>query len=301
MPTNMPDIARGRSTAETKNPARSPLRVVLVVLILVLSPGPARVKAAGPAGVPDTVFLEELTWTELRDAIQSGRTTILFPTGGTEQNGPHMALGKHNAIVRHAAEQIARRLGDALVAPVLAYVPEGNIDPPTGHMRFPGTITLPEQHFRAVAEYAARSFKAGGFKDIVLIGDSGGNWRGLQTVAEMLNREWADTDVRVHYVSEYNRGRRFNDWLLGQGESPRDIGSHAGIMDTSVLMAVAPTMVRVDKLAPGGDFQETGVAGNPTRANAAYGRKGLALQIDGAVSRIRQLTARHSAHPPHPR
>ena len=77
------------------------------------------------AEVPDTVFIEELTWTEVRDAIKAGKTTIIFPTGGTEQNGPHMVLGKHNFVVKHAAEQIARRLGNALVAPVLAYVPEG--------------------------------------------------------------------------------------------------------------------------------------------------------------------------------
>ena len=88
------------------------------------------------ASMPDIVFLEELTWTEVRDAIRSGKTTIILPTGGTEQNGPHMVLGKHNFIVRHTAEAIARKPGNALVAPVLAYVPEGNLDPPTGHMQY---------------------------------------------------------------------------------------------------------------------------------------------------------------------
>src|SRR5262245_52648 len=95
------------------------------------------------AATPETVFIEELTWTEVRDAIKAGKTTISFPTGGTEQNGPHMVLGKHNFIVKYTAEQIARRLRNALVAPVLAYVPEGDIDPPTSHMQYPGTITLP--------------------------------------------------------------------------------------------------------------------------------------------------------------
>src|SRR5262245_58664193 len=90
-----------------------------------------------PAEVPDTVFVVELTWTEVRDALQAGKTTVLFPTGGTEQNGPHMVLGKHNVIIKHTAEQIARRLGNALVAPVLAYVPE------------------PDEYFMKVTEYAA--------------------------------------------------------------------------------------------------------------------------------------------------
>ena len=70
--------------------------------------------------------LEALTWTELRGLVQSGKTTIILPLGGTEQNGPHMALGKHNVRVRLLSERIARVLGDALVAPVLAYVPEGS-------------------------------------------------------------------------------------------------------------------------------------------------------------------------------
>src|SRR5438874_3443400 len=115
------------------------------------------------AHAADTVFLEELSWTELRDQIRSGKTTVIVPIGGTEQNGPHMALGKHNVRVRYLSEKIARVLGNALVAPVIAYVPEGALAPPTGHMRFPGTITVPEEAFDKMLEYAARSFKLAGF------------------------------------------------------------------------------------------------------------------------------------------
>src|SRR5215813_15111361 len=104
------------------------------------------------AQIPDTVFLERLTWTEVRDAVAAGKTTIIIPTGGTEQNGPHMAIGKHNVRVSANSERIARMLGNALVAPVIAYVPEGTIDPPTGHMRFPGTISIPDPVFRQVLE-----------------------------------------------------------------------------------------------------------------------------------------------------
>jgi creatinine amidohydrolase len=243
------------------------------------------------AQVPDTVFLEELTWTEVRDAIRNGKTTIIFPTGGTEQNGPHMVLGKHNFIVKHAAEQIARRLGNALVAPVLAYVPEGNIDPPSGHMQYPGTITLPEEFFMKVAEYASRSFKVHGFRDIVLIGDSGPNQRGLQAVARMLNQEWSATDVRVHHVPEYYRENGFEAWLQSQGEKKTDIGTHAGISDTSQLMALNPAWIRKDKLVAPEDRALTGVSGNPARASVAYGRKGLELKVESAVARIRKVIA----------
>ena len=250
--------------------------------------------SAFAAGVPDTVFVEELTWIEVRDAIKAGKTTIIFPTGGTEQNGPHMVIGKHNFIVKHTAEQIARRLGNALVAPVLAYVPEGSINPPTGHMQFSGTITLPEDIFMKVTEYAARSFRVNGFKNIVLIGDSGPNQKGLRSVASLLNKEWARTDVRAHFVSEYYDRNGFSAWLQHQGEKPENIGPHAGIADTSQLMALNPAWIRKDKLAPGGDRKATGVAGDPTRATIAYGMTGLEFKIETAVAQIQKLIAARS-------
>lgn len=241
------------------------------------------------AQAADSVFIEELTWVEVRDAIKDGKTTIIFPTGGTEQNGPHMVLGKHNFIVKHAAGEIARRLGNALVAPVLAYVPEGNLNPPSGHMQFPGSITLPEEHFIKVTEYAARSFRVNGFKDIVLIGDSGPNQKGLQAAAALLNKAWAGSDVRVHYIGDYYHSPAFNQWLRSQGETAESIGTHAGIEDTSELMAINPDYIRKDKLAPGGDFKITGVSGNPARASVAYGKQGLEFKIAAAVAQIRRV------------
>lgn len=254
----------------------------------------AALAAASPAALaqpPDTVFIEELTWTEVRDAIKAGTTTVILATGGTEQNGPHMVLGKHNFIIRHTAEQIARRLGNTLVAPVVSYVPEGNIDPPSGHMRFPGAITLPNEYFMKLLEYAARSFKVNGFRDIVFIGDSGGNQDGMKQVSELLNKEWAGAGVRIHFVPEYYRGSgdSFRDWLIGQGEKKEDVGNHAGITDTSQLLAIAPQHIRKDKLADRGGFEGSGVSGNPTRASVAYGKKGLELKVDRTVGRVREL------------
>src|SRR6516165_9475345 len=157
------------------------------------------------ARAAETVFLEEVTWTELRDLVSSGKTTIIVPIGGTEQNGPHMALGKHNRRVRLLSEKIARVLGNALVAPVIAYVPEGSVNPPTEHMRFPGTITIPDDVFEKVLESAARSFKLAGFRDIVFLGDHGGYQRDEEEVAARLDREWGTTGIRTHAVAEYYR------------------------------------------------------------------------------------------------
>src|SRR6201985_817388 len=141
------------------------------------------------AHASDTVFLEELTWTELRDQIRAGKTTIIVPIGGTEQNGAHMALGKHNLRGRYLSEKIAHVLRNALGAPVIAYVPEGALAPPTGHMRFPGTITVPEEAFDKILEYAARSFKLAGFRDIVFLGDHGSYQKDEKMIAEGVNTE----------------------------------------------------------------------------------------------------------------
>lgn len=183
--------------------------------------------AAQAPSVPqtDSVFLEDLTWIEARNAIAAGKTTVIIPTGGTEQNGPHIVLGKHNYLVKYKAGEIAKQLGNTLVAPVMAYVPEGEIDPPTGHMRFAGTISLPEDVFTMVLEYAARSLKQHGFIDIALVGDSGGNQAAQKVVAATLNKEWAATNVRVHHITAYYPGRG-DDWVMTQGVSAEDVGTH---------------------------------------------------------------------------
>jgi len=116
-----------------------------------------------------------------------------------------------------------------------------------------GTITLPNEYFEKVLEYAAQSLALHGFTDIVMIGDSGGNQRGMENVAEVLNEEWSTGPARVHFVGEYYSANGFQEWLLAQGETEETIGSHAGIRDTSQLLAVDPRHIRTDKLAPGGD------------------------------------------------
>jgi creatinine amidohydrolase/Fe(II)-dependent formamide hydrolase-like protein len=136
--------------------------------------GPA-LAALTPGAPKDSVYLEELTWTEVRDGMKAGKTMVIIPTGGTEQSGPHEVIGKENFAVHFNAGEIARRLGTAYVAPVLAYVPEGNVYPPSGHIRFPGSITLPDEAYIPVLLWAGRSLQAEGFKDIVFIGNSGGN------------------------------------------------------------------------------------------------------------------------------
>lgn len=257
-------------------------------LVVALAVG---ISASAPVVAQDlpSVFLEELTWTEAASAIENGTTTIIIPTAGTEQNGPHMILGKHKFIVNHASAMIAEELGNALVAPVITYVPEGAISPASGHMRMAGTISLPNEYFKKLVEYGARSLRVHGFTNIVLIGDSGGNQRGMQEVANALNQEWRGSGTRVHFVGDYYAANGFREWLMEQGHTREEVGSHAGMTDTSLLMSINPEHIRMDARAPGGGYEGSGVSGDPTKASVEYGEKGMELRVAAAVAQIREL------------
>jgi creatinine amidohydrolase len=246
------------------------------------------------AQAPDTVLLEELTWTELGDRIASKSTTIIVPIGATEQNGPHMALGKHNARVKVLAEKIARALGNTLVAPVIAYVPEGGLSPATGHMRFPGTITVPSETFQRVLEYAAKSFRLHGFRDIAFLADHGGTQADVKTVAARLNREWAAGPARAHAIEEYYRAAVVDfPHLLGEhGYRKDEVGIHAGLADTSLLLAIDPRLARAGRLRPDSwPPGASGVSGDPTRASAELGRLGVEMIVARTVEAIRKSIA----------
>jgi creatinine amidohydrolase/Fe(II)-dependent formamide hydrolase-like protein len=260
----------------------------LAVAVLIGASAFATARSAQVAP-PQTPYLEDLTWVEVRSLIDAGWRTAIVPTGGTEQNGPHMALGKHNFIVKRTSGEIAEALGDALVAPVVAYVPEGDANPPTGHMRFAGTLTVPETVFESVLESAAMSLKAHGFRVIAFVGDSGDSQAAQERIARKLDAAWRKEGVRVLHVASYYSANGQTEWLQAQGESQRYIGKHAGIRDTSELLASNPSGVRKEKLAPSGPkgFARTGVDGDPTRASAERGEILLSLKVDAAVAEIR--------------
>ncbi|MFS8114123.1 creatininase family protein [Rhizobium jaguaris] len=246
-----------------------------------------------PSGA--SVSLEDQTWTELRDLIKSGTTTIIVPIGGVEQSGPAMALGKHNVRVKYLAGKIAERLGNALVAPVISYVPEGSIDPPTGHMKFPGTISISDKIFEQLLESAARSFKLHGFTTIVLIGDHGGYQADERLVADRLNREWGNTPARVFAALEYYEitNGAYVEKLLSSGAKSNEIGTHAGLADTSLMLAIDPSMVRMDRIlaAPKLGAADGVYGGDPTRSSAEFGQMGVDLIVNGTTDAIREFIA----------
>jgi creatinine amidohydrolase/Fe(II)-dependent formamide hydrolase-like protein len=274
----------------TNFPFRSRARLLAIFILSGLSVG-APASAAAP---PASLHIEDMTWTELRDRIKAGTTTILVPIGGTEQNGPHMVLGKHNVRARVLATRIAQRLGNAAVAPVMAYVPEGAIAPPAAHMRFAGTVSISDAAFESVLESTARSFCQHGFRDVVFLGDHGGYQTSEVRVAAKLNREWAAQPAcRVHALVDYYRATQgaYVDGLKARGFSAEEIGTHAGLADTALALAVEPTLVRQDLLGQSAKpLAKDGVYGDPRRATAELGKPGIDAIVETSVTQIKALT-----------
>ena len=247
-------------------------------------------RIAPPQAQPSSLFIEELTWPEVRDAMASGRTTALYYAGSTEQNGPHLALGKHNFVARHVAGRIAEELGNALAYPVLPFAPTGDAVAKTGHMRFPGTVTLSDATFGAVARDVALSAIAAGFRHVVLMGDHGGGQDALRRLAAELDRQSGPNGARVHYAGDvyYKSEARAREYLAGRG---KPAGGHAGIEDTSEMMFLDRDgkWIRRDRLAA--PDRAAGVEGDPREASDEIGRALLEIKVETAVAQIRSLIA----------
>jgi len=249
--------------------------VALLLLFLSAVPDPVNPDPNSPRPIEavDSVFIEELTWMEIRDAMKAGKTTVIIPTGGVEQNGPYLALGKHNYILRATTEAIARKLGNALVAPIVAFVPEGDIEPPTSHMKYPGTISLTEETYRRLLIDICASFRAHGFANVVLIGDSGGNQEGMKAVAAELNAKWAGGKTRAHFISEYYDYAGVEKWLAEQGIKQTPEGYHDDFAITAQMMVVDPAMVRMKERIAAGKFRINGVDLAPAAKTIEWGKK----------------------------
>src|SRR6266404_9801371 len=163
-------LAAGFELPTFPDAARRPLSGSLVTLAVAFA---ALLFSATPLLAQRSVYIEDLTWPEVQQAIQSGKTNAIIYTGSTEQNGPHMAIGKHNFIARWVAGAIAIKLGDALVYPTLPFAITGDLTQKTGHMRFPGSVSLNAQTFRNVVHDIAMSAADAGFKNVFLMGDHG--------------------------------------------------------------------------------------------------------------------------------
>jgi creatinine amidohydrolase len=246
-----------------------------------------------PIDAVDTVWIEEMTWLEVRDAMKAGKKTVIVPTGGVEQNGPYLATGKHNYVNRATCEAIARKLGNALCAPNVPFVPEGGIEPKTSHMIYPGTISLTEETFQALLTDIAASLKAHGFEHVILIGDSGGNQDGMKTVAANLTSKWgAGSKTTIHFIPEYYQYPEAYKWAaanLGWKEVPE--GHHDDPTISTIMMTVDPNAVRIKQRIAKKKASINGIPLAPVEQAVAWGRKIVDYRAQVTVDAIKKALA----------
>ena len=241
-----------------------------------------------PIDALDSVWIEELTMMDVRDAIQEGKTTALILTGGIEQNGPYLATGKHNYVLQVMGESIARDLGDALIAPIVTLEP-GNPE----RVRTPGTIYLSRETYKAVLRDMATSLKSQGFTNIFLLGDSGGNQTPMREVAETLSTAWGSDSTRITFIPEYynyDDVQEFVETELGIHEVLE--GLHDDYYISAIMMNADPTSVRMEQRIKAGKFTINGVSLAPAEKTIENGKKIIAFRTEATVAAIRKALER---------
>ena len=254
----------------------------------------------------NSLLIEDMTWTEVHDAIAAGKTTAIYYAASTEQNGPGVALGKHVFIAHYLAPLIAAQLGNALVYPTMPFAPTGDwglagpgvIDPAkrTGHMRYAGSVNLGDETFGAVAHDVALSAISAGFKNIVLMCDHGGSAQSqLAKVADKMNKEWSAKGVHVYYIPDlyYKEKDVMKEYMQKHG---LPVDSHAGTDDTSELLYVGKMVngetskwVGSAKLVNSREGDGTGVDGDETKATIELGKMFTDAKVSFAVNQIKEL------------
>jgi creatinine amidohydrolase len=263
--------------------------LVTALSVTLFAQNPPQLSAPRPIDAGQSLWAEELTWMEIRDLVKAGTTTIIIGTGGVEQNGPYVAGGKHNFVLQTVLPPIAKAIPGSLIAPIVKFVPEGRIEPtPGGHMAYPGTISLEPATYEALLTDICRSYKAHGFTDIILVGDSGGNQTGMKNVADGLNTKWAAEQARVHHLPEYyNEDRWSYDYLKTLGITQIDKtpgrtpdarvdtrnGMHDDIYYEAQIAAVDPKHIRAEERRKAGLLNLHGVDQTDLKKLIEIGRK----------------------------
>lgn len=268
------------------------LLMTLVMTYWIAMPDPVAPDPATPRPIPagDTVFTEDMTWMEIRDAMKAGKDTVIIATGGVEQNGPYLVTGKHNVVLRGTTEAIARKL-NALVAPIIPFVPEGDIDPPSMHMKYPGSISVTEETFQRLLTDICSSFATHGFRNIVLIGDSGGNQAGMKAVAEQLNAKWQGRSSRIYYLPEYYNYDKVAKFVEEQGIKETPEGLHDDFGMTAVMMAVDPESVRTRQRIEANRFKINGVSLAPAEQTISIGKKIIEFRAEATAKAFKAARA----------
>ncbi len=280
--------------------------IPLSVLLLAPATAAAQSEPDAPRPIPmhETVWIHEMTWMEVRDAIASGKTTAIIAVGGTEQNGPHVINGKHFTIVHADVEAIARRLGDALVAPVLPFNPGGDLEQRTyveAELPRPGTLGVRTATFKAAVTDIADALRQSGFLNVVTIGDNGGDRVPLTEVAAEANARWTSQGhaARMTHIPEYYAQHRVIDdelanWGVHQLEGEAD-GIHSSYRVEATLMEIDPANVRVEERIATGRTSINGVSIVPMARTIEHGQRMQEMKVLAAVQAIRNVAEQRTS------
>jgi len=237
-----------------------------------------------------TVWIEKMTWMDVRDAMNDGKKTVIITAGGIEPNGPWLTLGKHNWVLQTNCESIAKALGNALCAPVIPFVPEGSIEPRSGHMLSMGTISVEQETYQALLTDIVRSFKAHGFENVFMIGDSGGNIKGMQAVADKLS----DAKTLVATIPEYYNYDAIEQLLRDKGvlkPGMKDDGLHDSVGITLNILANHPSEVRLEERIKTGHASLAGVSFTDKEASMKLAEEVIAFRTKVTVDAMNKAIA----------
>jgi creatinine amidohydrolase/Fe(II)-dependent formamide hydrolase-like protein len=240
-----------------------------------------------PIEMHDTVWIEDLTSLEIRDSLKAGKTTAIVMAGGMEENGPYLTMGKHNNVMRAQGESIARRLGNALCAPIITVEP-GNPERSSS----PGSVVISEEAYEGVLTGMANSLKAQGFKDIIFLGDHGGDQRGINTVSKALNEKWKGSGVNTWYVADfydYGAVEEFEKNVLGIHEKLE--GYHDDYYISSIIMTVDVNGVRLPERRKAHKTTINGVDLEPSAKTIENGKKIVEYRTDVTVKALQKMMA----------
>jgi creatinine amidohydrolase len=238
-----------------------------------------------PIDMHDSVWIEHLTMLEVRDSIKGGKTSALVLAGGIEENGPYLTTGKHNNVLKATGESIARRLGNALVAPIVTLEP-GN---PSRPNLSPGTIVLSQATYKAMLSDIATSLRSQGFKDIFFLADSGGNQRPIDDAVKALNEAWKGDGAIAYSIPEYYNYadvEKFEEEKLGIHETLE--GYHDDYYISSIIATVDTNGVRMTERRKAGKFVINGVPLDPIEKTIENGKKIVEFRTDATVAAIKK-------------
>lgn len=244
------------------------------------------------------VLLEEMTWEEVQEAIKNGIDTVLVIAGSIEQHGPHLPIGTDTVLGYEWGRAIAQELGSVLVAPVIRPGLSSH------HLGFPGTITLADRVFQNVLKSYVQCLIETGFRHIIIICSHGGNIQAVKQILPLLKKEYSERASIEAVLGIEQKDELINRWLETNGYSKGEAGVHAGLSETSCMLALRPDSVRLEKVKPGYTgvidgrelhqrglrvFTENGVLGDPTRASEELGKQINRMTIEFYCKEIRRI------------